>query len=1806
MLSISDYTDNELRQAAGIAPINDTDVSSMSNDDLMRIAQQPADDNKWDAPIIPAKDIEERFNLVRQFAGPDIEKRARDSSVIAATFNIPESTAFDMRESFLQKMDTSNLWDKAAGSFKAGWGDVYSSVGGIMKRKGLAAGDIYFDFGERLKRSYIPPSDQSEFTWRKMKDPEWYATTIMRSVPFTVSLIPAAIVGAYAGTTAAVSAGLGTFGQVVLGSIGGAALSRPVESAFEAQGAYEEAKQKGFNDVDAESAADEVFWDNMKLSGVDAAEFALAFLPMGKIAGSTVKRTLGKRVLAATGQASVKLGGVGTMEMFEERYQEKAVLDAIGDGVSLFDFDNPRLNEAGAAGAVFGVGLGGAGSVWTALKDKVIATDNPKVKFTYNNAKAGALADGASVVDADRIALDAVAATPEGKAHIESVVGDLVDLANGNPAKEKTKTTSETNDNPFIFGVNEDANGDVTSFTMADPQTGQTFEVPAIKKTDGAEGNIIKITPDPVAITEGLNKIREKAKPDDIDTQIDKMIQGEEDKAEKLFDIAEPQGVEYNNEIQSRGRYSNNSTSEVAESQGAAIPNTGRADAYPIVGRERVATYKAAKTKITSADDLASLADANIGNQTQEHLISVTTDKNGKILSVYRHVIGTANQSVITPALIVGQALSNPNAAYVWIAHNHPSGGYRFSPGDRGSKNKIENLLRGTNVQIGDFIAIGDGKYDGLSGVEGIIPTGGNKKIAVTGRVFLQKGNQTAFTDESDIKKFATDNNIDGIILINNQNKPVGVIEGNDFSTIRGEVQERLLKEIEKRNATGMVFVRRNNPVGVSDIDNIKKFALAADLPILDIIDEKIGSHIEARHQITATGKIALGNDTVFYSGLDITQTLDVLKGLKGNIQEAMPHLEAVGHNVYQSGKVKFNEWSASMKETLGDLWEQFKDMMEKVWQSVKSFNENLGERGSFSTKSKAQNLVTRIKELGGLKFSEDYNTKWLKEDKDLKRILNNTTGKPIDTVANQLTEEGWPLESSDHMIEVLKSGEGRTMYAPEKADKLYNRDINRAEKEWADEQLDEIKKELEIARKAFAEGKKEGLEQSREKLRWMIKRRETMKNVRDYFKLTDSEMSKITRKNPILMDDADFNQYLRDVQEKAVLLQENKQAKIELMVLIEDRRLQKVDNYRKALTYPPISEMTTTQLREFADLLEPCQEDDVFLTQRELETVDKTDLKGIRTWREARERLAVEAGVPIEKLSNVKVEALDSYRWDSALRERDPFFDLLVSKMTESVMGAELRSHNIETQVFDLANKSDKSRSRTLGERIVPQDEQIMNYLEAPAEMKNAVAQEMTADQLNYAHFIEQYFAQALEYLIATKAVDRGRENYFVHIRKSFLENVKDNGIKTAISEIFRNYQEDQIGFNILDDDTGNILPLEKFFQFALHRTGELEPTKNVTRAFLTYMRTFEKKKMFDAIIPKLDIYTQSLTPQRLTARGLEFDSSLKKFVNKYINNKKGRRISYDSAIRQGGPVDAGIRALRTFTTILDLGFSIPTGIASFVGEQVSNFEMLGVKGYTKGTALMRTDKGKRILEKYESFTGRSFWENFTAPGKESTERLMESMFGLFHVASVTANKQYLLASMTEAEYETETINTARLAEMRLEMGRFRVVPGTSSLVGSTSLGDTAVQYKGWAIPIARSLTTDMAILAKDIKNKKVGEALTTREAKELFRLVGLTATVLIVGSMAGADKEDRTYLGKLKSRVYREAETLTQSIDPKLWLATPRTLVWLAKTGEALHNIITLEAYKTKPGLKGVGQMKQQLIPGAVRGVVNDKKSN
>ena len=126
----------------------------------------------------------------------------------------------------------------------------------------------------------------------------------------------------------------------------------------------------------------------------------------------------------------------------------------------------------------------------------------------------------------------------------------------------------------------------------------------------------------------------------------------------------------------------------------------------------------------------------------------------------------------------------------------------------------------------------------------------------------------------------------------------------------------------------------------------------------------------------------------------------------------------------------------------------------------------NLGDAGARSTPvppvpakkgAGANNIIGRIQELGGINAKADYSPKYLRQYPDLRRVLNAKTGLNPDDIAATLKAEGYPVESGDALIEALKDGRGREMFAPEKADELLERRLRREENEWIEARLADL-----------------------------------------------------------------------------------------------------------------------------------------------------------------------------------------------------------------------------------------------------------------------------------------------------------------------------------------------------------------------------------------------------------------------------------------------------------------------------------------------------------------------------------------------------------------------------------------------------------------------------------------------------------------------------------------------------------------------------------------------------------------------------
>lgn len=105
------------------------------------------------------------------------------------------------------------------------------------------------------------------------------------------------------------------------------------------------------------------------------------------------------------------------------------------------------------------------------------------------------------------------------------------------------------------------------------------------------------------------------------------------------------------------------------------------------------------------------------------------------------------------------------------------------------------------------------------------------------------------------------------------------------------------------------------------------------------------------------------------YAGIDPTQTVATLKGLTKNVKEAYNYLSDVGQRIYSSGKTDFNSWKAEFKTALGELWDQYKNQVDVIWNKLKTgvLKPLMNERGSIGYDTAGERIIKQ-RNLGELK----------------------------------------------------------------------------------------------------------------------------------------------------------------------------------------------------------------------------------------------------------------------------------------------------------------------------------------------------------------------------------------------------------------------------------------------------------------------------------------------------------------------------------------------------------------------------------------------------------------------------------------------------------------------------------------------------------------------------------------------------------------------------------------------------------------------------------------------------------------------
>lgn len=254
-----------------------------------------------------------------------------------------------------------------------------------------------------------------------------------------------------------------------------------------------------------------------------------------------------------------------------------------------------------------------------------------------------------------------------------------------------------------------------------------------------------------------------------------------------------------------------------------------------------VQTYRASITRANTPEDVAA-ATRDLGRAAQEHFLAVITDAGGNILRIARLFGGDRNSAPVNAGLAAAAAHNTPGAANVWWVHNHPSGRAFLSGADMALAVRMDGVLANTGVESRGILAVTqEGRFAFSAGkqytpaqiearaqatmdgrppadsdrFDDAIPKGEGARadLPVVERLLPAKREQRPAVTSPTRAERALDAHSqgrDGILLLDNRNRPVGFVplsveEASRLRQGAGSPAARLYAAIDQANASAMV-----------------------------------------------------------------------------------------------------------------------------------------------------------------------------------------------------------------------------------------------------------------------------------------------------------------------------------------------------------------------------------------------------------------------------------------------------------------------------------------------------------------------------------------------------------------------------------------------------------------------------------------------------------------------------------------------------------------------------------------------------------------------------------------------------------------------------------------------------------------------------------------------------------------------------------------------------------------------------------------------------------------------------------------
>jgi DNA repair protein RadC len=150
----------------------------------------------------------------------------------------------------------------------------------------------------------------------------------------------------------------------------------------------------------------------------------------------------------------------------------------------------------------------------------------------------------------------------------------------------------------------------------------------------------------------------------------------------------------------------------------AQVTGVGAAKAAKLVaalelGRRTLVVAPAARIRIRSPVDAASLLMPPFGSRQAEHFGALLLDSKHRVIRTVIVAMGTLNSTIVEPRDVFREAMLNAAAAIV-VFHNHPSGDPSPSPDDIALTRRLATAGDLLGITVVDHIVLGDARYCSL------------------------------------------------------------------------------------------------------------------------------------------------------------------------------------------------------------------------------------------------------------------------------------------------------------------------------------------------------------------------------------------------------------------------------------------------------------------------------------------------------------------------------------------------------------------------------------------------------------------------------------------------------------------------------------------------------------------------------------------------------------------------------------------------------------------------------------------------------------------------------------------------------------------------------------------------------------------------------------------------------------------------------------------------------------------------------------------------------------------------------------